>query len=201
MTETGQRTSMDLPKVALSATHSYCPSIPCHCSSVLLHVALHIQHGEQMPCVCWRPHSARSRWVCASRMQNLGQAGSPGDVEARVRCSLDISRGDVSWTRDRQCSLVRVLTFNGSTLAEAGPVSPCTSSVRRCTSQAPFPCPHCCTGHRSHAACCVFSSCVWYLLGRMNEFCLRRSCLCQEMRNDVSATALPAIELLLRCDK
>ena len=43
-----------------------------------------------------------------------------GHDGARVERSLDISKSHVSWTTDREQPLVRVLTFNGTALEEAG---------------------------------------------------------------------------------
>ncbi|CAL5227758.1 g10777 [Coccomyxa viridis] len=46
------------------------------------------------------------------------EGGHQDDSAARLRRSLDISRCHVSWTTDREQELVRVLTFNGTTLEE-----------------------------------------------------------------------------------
>ena len=56
--------------------------------------------------------------VHISRVQATEQAGCFHDGNVRVRRSLEIARDSVDWTSEKERQLVRVLTFNGSTLAE-----------------------------------------------------------------------------------
>ena len=51
-------------------------------------------------------------------VQAIEQAGCFHDSDMRVRRSLEIARDNVDWTSEKQRQLVRVLTFNGSALAE-----------------------------------------------------------------------------------
>ena len=51
-------------------------------------------------------------------VQATEMAGYCRDSDVRVRRSLEIARDSVDWSSERQRQLVRVLTFNGSTLAE-----------------------------------------------------------------------------------
>ncbi|CAK0750920.1 hypothetical protein CVIRNUC_002028 [Coccomyxa viridis] len=59
------------------------------------------------------PDSQRSHATQATE-----QAGCFHESKMRVRQSLEIARDSVDWTSERQRQLVRVLTFNGSTLVE-----------------------------------------------------------------------------------
>lgn len=48
------------------------------------------------------------------------QADEDPEISAgRLRQSLEIRKGHVSWMQDRHPALVRVLTFDGATLTEA----------------------------------------------------------------------------------
>ena len=65
--------------------------------------------------------------VCVG-LQASGEAVDDWDTAKKVRLSMEISKSHVSWTTDKQRTLVRVLTFNGDTLAEAR--SPCLCLTR-----------------------------------------------------------------------
>ena len=113
----------------------------------------------------------------------------------RVRQSLEIARDSVDWTSERQRQLVRVLTFNGSTLVEVCSMPQTLSSSR--------------------AKCCIWVlQPYWHwriaalatpLAARnlqMHTYQQAEPLLCaQEVRSDVQPAAVPIVKLLIDCDR